>query len=175
MSKFDNIEYLITGNDRQKNAYNVLTENNILKKLEKFKPILTGTIPINIDIEDSDLDIACYWQNKDDFIEKLKTSFGDQENFKVKEMTIADDEVVLASFFVGNFEIEIFGQNRETKKQNSYKHLLIEDKILVLKGEKFRQDIIKLKKSGYKTEIAFAFLLGLEGNPFEAVLKYKID
>ena len=175
MSKFDNIDYLITGNDKQKQAYKVLTENNILKKLESFKPILTGTIPINIDIENSDLDIACYWQDKNDFIEKLKIYFADQENFKIKEMTIMDDEVIVASFKVDNFEIEIFGQNKETKKQNSYKHMLIEDKILVLKGEEFRQDIVKLKKSGYKTEIAFAFLLGLEGNPFEAVLNYKID
>lgn len=175
MSKFDNINYLITGNDKQQQAYKVLTENNILKKLENFKPILTGTIPINIDIENSDLDIACYWQDKNDFIEKLKIYFADQKNFKIKEMTIMDDEVIVASFRIDNFEIEIFGQNKETKKQNSYKHMLIEDKILVLKGEDFRQDIVKLKKSGYKTELAFAFLLGLEGNPFEAVLNYKID
>ena len=71
-------------------------------------------------------------------------------------------------------EIEIFGQNVPTELQNGYKHMIIEDKILQSRDENFRLEIIKLKQNGYKTEPAFAFLLGLNGDPYAELLKYKI-
>jgi len=49
--------------------------------------------------------------------------------------------------------------------------MLIEHKLLSTKGEKFRQDIIDLKNQGYKTEPAFAKLLGLGGDAYEELLK----
>ncbi len=53
--KFDSIEYLKNGNDRQISVFNMLTRNLILKKLYEFDPIVVGTIPIDIDIESSDM------------------------------------------------------------------------------------------------------------------------
>lgn len=35
---FDNIEYLQHGNDRQRQAYSVLTNNQVLSKLKQFDP-----------------------------------------------------------------------------------------------------------------------------------------
>lgn len=57
MINFLDISYLKTGTERQRKAYQVLTERAILENLAQYNPILTGTIPINIDIENSDLDI----------------------------------------------------------------------------------------------------------------------
>ncbi|MRX78845.1 DUF4269 domain-containing protein, partial [Pedobacter petrophilus] len=57
--KFDDIKYLQFGNTRQQQAYAALMNNKILSKLIKFNPILVGTIPINIHLENSDLDIIC--------------------------------------------------------------------------------------------------------------------
>ncbi len=59
MLNFKDITYLKEGTIRQKEAYKVLLELNIFELLKNFKPILLGTIPINIDIESSDLDIIC--------------------------------------------------------------------------------------------------------------------
>ena len=43
------------------------------------------------------------------------------------------------------------------------------------KGEEFRQQVVNLKKQGYKTEPAFAKLLGLNSeNPFDELLKLNI-
>lgn len=64
---FDNIEYLQNGNDRQRQAYSTLSDNQILPKLKRYDPILVGTIPINIDIENSDLDIICCFADKREF------------------------------------------------------------------------------------------------------------
>ena len=64
MTDFLNIDYLKSGTARQQKAFEVLNENLILQKLSDFTPVLVGTIPINIAIDSSDLDIACYWKDK---------------------------------------------------------------------------------------------------------------
>lgn len=174
MIDFTNINYLKAGNPKQILAFEVLTQNKILSNLVEFDPILVGTIPINIDIGNSDLDIICYWKNKADFIEKLKTLFGKESDFQIRETLINNQETVIANFKISSFEIEIFGQNIPTKNQNGYKHMLIEYEILKAKDENFRLEIIKLKQNGYKTEPAFAYLLGLNGDPYSQLLEYKV-
>jgi len=42
-------------------------------------------------------------------------------------------------------------------------------------GEDFRQQIIALKKAGYKTEPAFANILNLKGDPYTALLEFKLN
>jgi len=174
MTDFTSIEYLKTGNQKQIHAFEVLSQNKVLINLAEFDPILVGTIPINIDIENSDLDIICYWKNKTDFIAKLNALFGNENVFQIKETSIDNQETVIANFKINDFEIEIFGQNIPTKTQNGYKHMIIEYEILKAKDENFRLEIIKLKQNGYKTEPAFAYLLDLNGNPYSELLKYKI-
>jgi hypothetical protein len=174
MTDFTSIEYLKTGNEKQIHAFEVLSQNKVLINLAEFDPILVGTIPINIDIENSDLDIICYWKNKTDFIAKLNALFGNETDFQIRETLIDNQETIIANFKINAFEIEIFGQNIPTKNQNGYKHMIIENEILQAKDENFRVEIIKLKQNGYKTEPAFAYLLGLNGDPYSELLKYQI-
>ena len=173
MTDFLTINYLKSGTARQQKAFEVLNENLILQKLSDFMPVLVGTIPINIDIDSSDLDIACYWKDKNHFIEIIKKNFSSAKDFQIYEKEISRNEAVVANFFADDFEIEIFGQNLPVEEQFGFRHMIIEAKILEEKGEDFRQEIIELKKSGIKTEPAFAQLLELKGNPYEALLKFK--
>ena len=174
MIDFTNIAYLKIGNPIQVQAYNTLTQNSIIELLSEFDPILIGTIPININIENSDLDIICYWQNKTAFINKLKLLFENEKDFGIREIEINGNKSVIANFKTDYFEIEVFGQNIPSKNQNGYKHMVIEHEILQSKGESFKLEIIKLKQNGYKTEPAFAYLLGLNGDPYIELLKYKL-
>lgn len=174
MIDFSSITYLKSGNPKQILAYKILTENKILEVLSNFDPILVGTIPISIDIENSDLDIICFWKSKVEFVSKICLLFEDKTEFKIKETFIDNQESVIANFLIDGLEIEIFGQNIPTKEQNGYKHMIIEHQILEVRGEIFRQEIIKLKQMGYKTEPAFGELLGLKGNPYLELLDYKI-
>lgn len=171
---FDNIEYLRNGTDKQRRAYRTLSENNIFEKLQLFSPILTGTIPINIDTEESDLDIICHYKETGAFIKTLIEEFHKLDNFSLTERTINNHETILANFSLDEFKIEIFGQNRPTKEQESFRHMIIEDELLRTHGEQFRQEIIRLKTEGFKTEQAFGKLLGLAGDPYEALLNYKL-
>ncbi|MCD9576680.1 DUF4269 domain-containing protein [Flavobacterium soyae] len=174
MIDFGNIEYLKTGNPKQIRIYETLKQNKVMEVLSEFDPILAGTIPINIDIENSDLDIICYWRNKAEFAFKISSSFENKTEFKIRETIIDQRESVIANFKIDDFEIEIFGQNIPSKNQNAYKHMIVEHEILESKGEKFRLEIIKLKQNGYKTEPAFGELLGLKTNPYLELLEYKV-
>ncbi|RZL46543.1 MAG: DUF4269 domain-containing protein [Pedobacter sp.] len=173
-TNFLDISYLKDGNERQKSAYQILINNQIFQKLAPFDPILTGTIPISIDIETSDLDIICYWKSNVDFIISLQKHFEKERDFKCRTAIIDDQETIIANFCKDEFEIEIFGQNIPSLHQNAYRHMLIEHQILKEKGEQFREEIINLKLNGMKTEPAFAKLLNLKGNPYEALLNYYV-
>ena len=175
MTNFRNINYLKNGNQRQIAAFKLLSEHHVLSDIAEFDPILVGTIPINIDIESSDLDIICYWKDKSAFIKKLLSAFGDKTRFLLRETTINDKETVVANFKIADFEIEIFGQNIPTKNQNGYKHMVIEHQILQSKNEDFRLKIIQLKKEGYKTEPAFGILLGFKNDPYLELMEYKFQ
>jgi len=174
MKDFRNIDYLKIGNQKQIQAFKVLTEKKILMNLAEFYPVLVGTIPINIDIETSDLDIICYWIDKMVFTEKIQSNFNNEDKFIIRDTFINNQETVIASFETAGFKIEIFGQNIPVREQNGYRHMITEYEILQSKGENFRREIIKLKQQGYKTEPAFGLLLGLKGDPYSALLDYKI-
>ncbi|SER07356.1 DUF4269 domain-containing protein [Pedobacter rhizosphaerae] len=171
MINFLDISYLLSGNEKQKRAYEILTEHKILKKLKSSCPILVGTIPINIDIESSDLDIICQVQNKPAFVKLLTSHFQTKKGFTITESAVFQS--VKANFFIDDFEFEIFGQSTPTVQQNAYRHMLIEHQILLEKDESFRQEIIRLKQQGIKTEPAFAQLLHLSGDPYDALLKLE--
>lgn len=173
MSVFDTLDYLKTGNALQQKSYGLLTEHRIFYVLSDFDPILVGTIPIAIAIDSSDLDIGCYWVDKNAFIATLQTAFSGYRNFSCQELNNGTMEAIVANFSINGIEIEIFGQNIPTREQNGYRHMLIEHRILQERGAAFREAVIALKKSGLKTEPAFAQLLQIEGDPYQGLLEYK--
>lgn len=147
----------------------------ILSKLNSFDPIPVGTIPLNIDIPTSGLDIICFFSSTKEFVETINNNFGNEPNFTVREVIIAGNFCIVANFLTQDFVIEIFGQNIPTKKQLAYRHLLIEYNLLKQYGEKLRQRIINLKNEGFKTETAFAVELNLTGDPHTSLLKLERD
>lgn len=142
--------------------------------LQDFDPIVVGTIPIGIDIDSSDLDIICFWQDQHFFNQKLADNFMIFEAFQIRIVTINSELTTIANFHIDHLEFEIFGQNVPSKSQFGYRHMLLENKLLLERGEDFRQEIINLKQQGYKTEPAFAKVLGMEGDPYQALLKLEM-
>lgn len=175
MIDFTKIDYLKEGNDKQKRAYEVLTKYRIFKVLDYYSPILAGTIPIEIDIEGSDLDIICEvdLRFEEDFLDEIIFSklIPFEIDVKVENLIIKGEKCIVLNFTLEEFPIEIFGQNKPTTAQNAYRHMIAEYKILQEKGEEFKQKIIELKKQGIKTEPAFGLLMNLE-NPYEDLLKF---
>lgn len=172
MIDFTNLDYLKKGNEKQKRAYEVLIKYQIFEKLKDYSPILAGTIPIEIDIDGSDLDIICEVKDRTKFEDVLLKILPENIDFKIEKNIINGEDCTILNGVLEEFTIEIFGQNKPTTEQNAYRHMIAEYRILQEKGEEFKQKIIELKKKGIKTEPAFGILLGLE-NPYEDLLKFK--
>ena len=173
MTSFDTIDYLKAGNEKQRRAHVVLTSNSVLEMLQPFQPLLVGTVPINVDTETSDLDVICYWKDKNLFIEILIENFSHHKDFLLTEKKINNRETIIATFRIEEFLFEIFGQNRPSKEQEAYRHMIVENKILQQHPESFRQKIRDLKLKGLTTEEAFAKELGLQGDPYAGLLNFE--
>lgn len=173
--KFDTIEYLQHGSNRQRQAFSTLTNSFILSKLKRYDPILVGTIPINIDIESSDLDIICCFEDIQEFQKSVTDIFYNERGFRIREQHDSNTIAIVANFVTDDFEIEIFGQNIPTKQQFAYRHLIVEYNLINKYGEKFRQKIIELKRQGHKTEPAFMIALGLSGDPYMELLSFETN
>lgn len=166
LQKFLNNSYLQSGNKKQKKAFICLNELQIFSILHEFNPILAGTIPIEIDINSSDLDILCEVYNFESFSSIVTKNFGDFHEFKKK---IRNDAIVYL-FKYQSFIIEIFGQSKDVLQQNAYLHMIAEYRILSLANKDFKKKIIALKEKGIKTEPAFGQLLEIS-DPYYDLLK----
>lgn len=167
MKEFTNIEYLSQGNEKQKKAFRAINNLKIMEILKEYNPILTGTIPIDIDIENSDLDIVCEVHNPQKFEQILIKEFG-----KFSEFTVAtrlDDGIAstVCSFEYDGFIFEVFAQPIESTHQNAYKHMVVESRIMKIIGQRSKQEIRVLKRNGYKTEPAFRVYLRISENPYD--------
>jgi Domain of unknown function (DUF4269) len=168
--KFNTLDYLQGGNPRQQKAYDILTRHKVFLLLNAFDPFLAGTVPIEIDIDGSDLDILCYWENRDQFVNAVNVNFSDKKNFSMTFKNFQGMETVIARFELDGVQLEIFGQGIPIHEQFGYRHLMIEHRLLEQRGPVFRAEIIRLKKMGMKTEPAFAKLLQLQGDPYLSLL-----
>ncbi|RAJ08477.1 uncharacterized protein DUF4269 [Chitinophaga skermanii] len=168
-NQFLQLAYLQDGNTTQQAAFDCLQQHQVFQVLADFQPILVGTIPIQIDIPGSDLDIICSTSDTAAFVDLMWQQFASMPGFQVKEFVLRGQHSVVANFLLNGMPVEIFAQNTPTTLQFAYIHMLVEDAIIREKGEDFRQSVINLKKAGLKTEPAFAELLGLNGDPYEAL------
>ncbi|MCX3065946.1 DUF4269 domain-containing protein [Cetobacterium somerae] len=174
MKKFQDIEYLKAGNEKQVQSYQILKKINIFNILNEFNPILVGTIPIEIDIEKSDLDIVCQinLENKENLKQIISKNFSQLKGFKISDKFLSDG-IVIINFFIENMEIEIYASKLISTKTNGYRHMIVENRLLKFANLKFKEKIVSLKRAGIKTEPAFAKLLELNGNPYEELLNFE--
>lgn len=171
MNDWRKIDDLNRGTAVQKEVYNLLTELDIMNLLTDYNPLLVGTIPLGIQVEGSDLDIICEVHDPAKFKALVARYFGAMEGFVSESRVVQDIPRTKINFMAKGWPIELFGQPRRTELQNGYLHMIVEADILAQMDDDFRARIILLKKSGWKTEPAFAKALGLEGDPYEALLE----
>lgn len=168
---WQDISYLLDGNERQRRAYYALQDLKIIEVLLNHTPVLVGTIPIGIDVESSDLDIVCHVCDLDKFSQLVIDAFGQSVGFRIKQKLVKGIPSVVASVFHAGFRVEIFGQPVEVTEQHAYRHMVVEDRLLLIGGDAARKGIQGLKRDGVKTEPAFARYFDLVGDPYERLLE----
>lgn len=167
---WNDFTYLARGSPRQRAAWRALEALELVGILSEYHPILAGTIPLDIDIEGSDLDIICEVYDPQEFERRVTSAFGTLDNFQIRRKPIDGRVTVIARFTFQGFPVEIFGQPRPVTDQNAYRHMEIEARLLAIGGEEARHEIRRLKRAGLKTEPAFGRYFRLTGDPYQRLL-----
>jgi hypothetical protein len=170
---FKNTDYLQNGSLMQQQGWKILTDTNALTKLKAYDAILTGTLPLNLYLPTSDLDIICYAEDLTQFEKYITQVFGMYTGFESSIKNIRQTPSVIGRFRHNNFLFEIFAQPVPVHHQYAYRHLCVEYFLLKEHGEPLRQQVLQLKQAGLKTEPAFAKALNLPGDPYEALLAFE--
>ena len=162
--------YLLQGNERQREAYRVLSDLRIFDVLKDYDPALVSTICVGLDTGASDLDIICRVTDQARFADVARTHYGEYPEYRLQQSQNRGLDCSVISFFAEPFEIEIYGEDRPIEAQYGFRHFLAFEKLLAVGGDQLRQKICALKKQGLKTEPAIAQLFGCTGDPYEEVL-----
>ena len=171
LKQWNNLNYLLTGSEQQQSAFYTLKKLKVMSILRNYSPTLAGTIPLNIDIEGSDLDIICEVHEHNTFESIVSINFGSQQNFRLNTKIIGGLTSTVINFTSSRFPIEIFAQPKPVNEQNAYLHMDVEARLLAIGGEEARQEIRRLKLMGLKTEPAFARYFNLKNDPYVELLR----
>ncbi len=162
--------YLSEGTARQRQAHAALAKLNLAEVLRPFSPVLCGTIPLGIDIPESDLDVICEARDLGAFERAVTGAFCAREGFTVRRTEKQGHATVICNFRAEGFEFELFAQPRPVTEQNAYRHMVVEARLLAAAGPVAAEAIRRLKAQGMRTEPAFAAYFGLDGDPYERLL-----
>lgn len=138
---------------------------DVLDALSQYTPTVVSTLWVGLDIETSDIDVICCYQNQQHFIDDLTSSYQHRNDFRLS----VDSDRVVASFDQDGFCIELFATAQPIEQQPAYKHFKVMQRLTELDDGSFSAEVKTMKQKGIKTEPAIAQLLELEGDPFEAV------
>ncbi len=164
-------EYQKSPTDVQKRALEGLSKLNLFHDLKEFKPVFAGTIPLDIDIQSSDINIICEVTEFIRYQTRLRECFERQKNFIITETYNAVARNSTCRFDAHTFRVEIHGEKKTIQKQNLFQYLIAEAKLLEIGGDAARAEIRRIKRNGHKTEPAFAEYFKIKGNAFDELVK----
>lgn len=159
--------------EKNKKVWNAIANSKILRDFKQNTPLVAGTFPLGIQTQASDVDVLLEANDLNAMDRKLRERFGQCLEFRVSREMIEGLESLIVNFIFDDVPFEVFVQNKETVRQTAYLHFLIEERLLKLGGEHLRQNILRTRALGLKTESAFAQVLKLEGDPHQAMLELQ--
>lgn len=172
------IEYLKDGSERQRRAYAVLKELGLIEKISLWTGgeiemglhlTLAGSVPIDVAVENSDLDIIVCAPDLKAMGEIFRRELGSFHGFRQERGIVLGVATLMTHFEFGGEVFEIFTQNVPIPRQNAVVHMLVEERLLLIGGDGFRDKVMALRRAGVKTEPAFGEVLGLE-EPYRDLL-----
>lgn len=170
---FKNTDYLLYGTPMQQRVFSILTAHHLLAKLAPYHPIVAGTIPLGINIDGSDVDILLQAGDLTGLKQHLTTLFSQHAGFSIRIGKKNGHAALICRFAIQGLPFELYATDVPTDRQPAYLHMVKEFEILKEKGPAFAGKIKSLKRKGIKTEPAFCLLLGIAGDPYQALLTYK--
>lgn len=167
---FHRLDYLAQGSEDQRRAYAVLVRHDLLGQLSPLDAALAGTLPLDIQVPGSDLDILVAAPAAPAaLIPQMDRLFGHLGNYRRHLGQFSDGPALVVGFTLEDWPVEIFAQAMPIERQMAWRHMLVEARLLAL-FPAAKAAIRDLKSRGMKTEPAFASLFNLPGDPYQALL-----
>jgi hypothetical protein len=163
------LEHLRRGDAVQRAAARSIARTGVLKLLKPYAPLIVGTLPLDVHLPESDVDVICHVRAPKTFMSLLVQRFGDLPQFTLGRTTLQRKPAVVCGFRHRHTQFEIVGMPVPTHTQRAYVHLMAEADLLGASGA--HAAIRRLKRRGLKTEPAFARHFRLGGDPYQAVAK----
>jgi hypothetical protein len=155
----------------EKKIFGVFSQIHFFETMAPYQPQLVGTQPLFVDTPTSDLDLLCFCQSFNEFRRDVEWHFKHEYGFKISEGHSRGEDFLLASFETDGLAIEVFGQKIPSRRQDAYKHMIVEGRLLYWGGEASVEAIRKAKSSGLKTEPAFGEVFKLPGDASTTLLE----
>lgn len=165
---FRDWSFLAHGSEDQRRAFAILSQHRPFDRLKGADSALVGTFPIDIAVDGSDLDILVAAAPAR-FAAVLDAGFGQEAGYTRRLTQVIDGPALVAAFALDGLPVEIFVQEVPVEQQIGWRHMLVEARLLSL-DPSLRPTIRALKQAGMKTEPAFAHMLHLPGDPYQALL-----
>jgi predicted metalloenzyme YecM len=151
-------------------AWSALENYSIFEKLSEFSPLVSGSLPLKIETNLSDLDLL-FSANDLDHFDRQATFI---DNAQLKRVQLGHDLCSIWQFNYTGMDIEFVAMATPSAEQRAHRHLLIEARLLNIGGEKAIAAIKELKQKGMKTEPAFAHYFKITGDPYEELLEISL-
>ncbi|WP_439836507.1 DUF4269 domain-containing protein [Aeromonas enteropelogenes] len=163
------LDYLAHGNPRQRSSHALLTAGLWARLQELCSDVaMVSTLAIGLDRPGSDLDILCQHPLPAQLAAQLREQ-GWQASDKGEGIWL------LERLFAGpdghSWPVELYVTPAAVETLNGWRHLTLMAALLAHFGDDFYQTVLRLRlEEGLKGEAAICRLLGLAGNPYEALL-----
>jgi len=150
---FRTIAYLQGGTSRQRAAYDALTALGVMKTLAAYDARLAGTIPLDVDIPGSDLDIICQVAaaQSEGFARLLRWEYEHLPGFTLARKQRYGRTVSLCDFTFREFPIQIYGSPEPVTRQRAWVHMIAEAHLLAQAKPEEKEAVRALKRAGMKT------------------------
>ncbi len=160
--------------EKKKTVFTALQNLRILSDFQQFQPLIAGTFPLDVSTSASDVDVLMSSQDLHGVQRLLVEKYSHLPHFKIETTEVDFEPTVVSNFVFDGVPFEVFVQSTPSVRQRGYLHFLVEERLLKLGGGAFKSAVTALRADGIKTEPAFAKLLKLQGDPYEALLALQI-
>ncbi|MDA8199872.1 MAG: DUF4269 domain-containing protein [Thermaerobacter sp.] len=147
-----------------------LAREGVWDALARFHPVMAGSIPLGVDTEASDVDMLVEAGNLKAFGQECEFTWRGRPGFSLTEREWQGAPAVICRFQVDSRFCEVFAQPLPVAEQRGFRHLIAEWRLLIAGGDALRHAVRAARRDGLKTEPAFAGVLGLDGDPYVALL-----
>lgn len=149
-----------------------IDRSGLLEELRGFDPRVVGTLPLDLSIPTSDIDVVCHVTDAAVFAEILWRRYRSCDRFALHQWRSSPRPVV-ARFDWGGWPFEVFGDPRPVDQQEGWLHFEIERRLLALDDGRLRRAVAGRRDRGMKTEPAFTAVLGIAGDPYAGLLALR--